>query len=93
MEKTKQKEIVYRGTIVGFSGSWGSGIATLIINHKPVMCENAPTVRALEACFGNIIASHKKNLKGKKIAFSLDAIGILEGFTPLDEFEGETEEY
>jgi hypothetical protein len=45
-----------RGTIEGFSGSWGSGLGFLIIDGQPVPCDNAATVRALDACFGGVIA-------------------------------------
>ena len=44
-----------RGTIDGFSGSWDSGLGYLVIDGQPVPCDNAATVRALEACFGGVI--------------------------------------
>lgn len=83
-------DAVYKGTLQGFAGSWMSGLGQLIINGLPVTCENAPTVRALEGCFGNVIqtghTASSKSFKGRRVAFSVDAFGILEGFTPLGEF-------
>ena len=80
------------GTIIGFRGSWNSGIAHLIIQKEDgtiehIPCDNAPTVRALDSAFENVInANHTVNqnaIKGKKIRYSVDI--VLEGFTPLEE--------
>ena len=82
-----------RGTIVEFRGSWLSGLATLIIHNDEgereiVPCENAATVRALEAAFGDVIGpGHTVNAEaivGRKILYSTDPIGVLEGFTPVE---------
>lgn len=85
-----------RGKIVAFHGSWMSGLATLVIEdfvtkaEVQVFCENGPTVRALEGCFGNVIG-HTHNVRsngghvGKEIYYSTDPFGILEGFTPVEE--------
>jgi hypothetical protein len=91
-KKTKiEKQQFYEGEITGFSGNWLSGIAILFINEKPVHCENAPTVRALESCFGNIIqAGHcasVENVIGEGIVFCFDEMGLLlAGFMPSLEF-------
>ncbi len=81
-----------KGTIEGFSGSWGSGMGYLIIDGKPIPCDNAPTVRALEGCFGNVIArGHSVNndaIKGKEVVYSVDGIGLLLGFTPVEDWTG-----
>lgn len=85
---------IYKGTIRGFRGSWGSGLGYLIIDDDErgrvsVPCDNAPTVRALEGCFGNVISkAHTVNPRGghvgKKVYYSLDDFGIiLEGFSPV----------
>ena len=85
------KAIVHRGIIEGFHGSWLSGLATLIISGRPVHCDNAPTVRALEGCFGDVIAEghsvNQKGIVGKDIVYSMDEMGlILEAFTPTKEW-------
>ena len=80
------------GTIVGMSGSWSSGLATLLVETDEgidaVFCDNAPTVRALDSAFGGVIGpGHTINVravKGKKIHYSVDLSGVLEGFTPIE---------
>jgi len=84
---------VKKGKIVGFQGSWMSGIATLVVKNldtgtvEYVRCENAPTVRALDSAFGNVIVEghmvDNKALKGKEIFYSLGDFGLLEAFTPV----------
>ena len=83
-----------RGTIFGFRGSWLSGIGCLIIHNDEgerelVPCDNAPTVRALEAAFGDVIGpGHTVNVEaivGRKILYSTGPLGVLEGFTPVEE--------
>jgi len=85
-----------RGIIRKFQGSWGSGIGYLLIEdsktHKveSIPCDNAPTVRALERAFGNIITEgHTANgagYKGKEIYWEYDNFGlVLAGFTPVKE--------
>ena len=82
-------EDLYRGKIGGFSGNYSSGLGYLIINDKPILCENAPTVRAFESAYGNIIrANHTADFSGivgEEIVFKLDSIGLLEFFYPVDE--------
>jgi len=82
-----------KGTIVGFSGSWGIGIGYLEIKKsdglvESIPCDNAPTVRALDAAYGNVITeAHTVNqeaIKGKEIYYSVSG-GLLEGFTPAEE--------
>lgn len=80
-----------QGIIDAFGGSYGSGIATIVIDGQPVMCENTSTVRALDACFGDVITdAHSVNEKafvGQRIVFSMDNMGLLDGFTPWDEYK------
>lgn len=75
-----------RGRIMGFYGSWMSGLATLALDTGQVMCDNAPTVRALEAAFGGVIGpahtASVKKIKGRSIYYKTDCIGILECFIP-----------
>jgi hypothetical protein len=91
-------EKIKKGKIMGFQGSWSSGLATLIIQKENgetdfVHCENAPTVRALDGAFGNVITEgHMVNneaIKGKEIYYSIGSFGILEGFTPIEEASSE----
>jgi len=83
-----------RGIIKQFRGSWGSGIGYLHIEDsetgiiESVPCENAPTVRALEAAFGNVITpGHSANgtsYKDKEIYWDYDELGlVLGGFSPV----------
>lgn len=68
---------VHRGEILGFEGSWASGMAMLLVNRivdigpdlKPVYerdnvpCDNGPTVRALAAAYPHVIGpGHTVNL-------------------------------
>lgn len=84
--------ITKKGVIEGFSGNWMSGLGYLIIDGVPVMCENAPTVRSLDECFGDVIApGHTVNseaINGKEVIYSVDDMGILMGFTPVAEWTG-----
>jgi len=84
--------MIEKGIIEGFNGSWSSGIAQLMIKKEnqivAVNCDNSPTVRALDGCFDVISAGHSvdmKNAIGREIFYSVDGIGILEGFTPVEE--------
>jgi hypothetical protein len=81
----------YKGTLTGFSGSWMSGIGQLIFSDRPaVMCENAQTVRSLQACYGDVIdKGHTASIKSpREIVYSVDDVGLLLGFTPVDEWTG-----
>ena len=89
-----------KGKIRGFKGSWMSGLGALVIEDsengtvEDVHCDNGATVRALDACFGNVIGEghtvNDKAWKGQEIYWSYDDMGlILGGFTPV---EGASEE-
>jgi len=82
-------------TAPGFAGSWLSGLGALYIDGVPVHCENAPTVRALDGCFGNFIAEghtiNNEAIIGKRITYSVDFLGVLEGFSPIETEGGEKE--
>ena len=87
---TKKKDNFERGTILGFSGSWGSGMGFLQVKMKDgsvksIPCDNAPTVRALEDAFGDTIGEghtvkSKPAFVGKKIKFLMSDWGTMEGF-------------
>jgi len=88
---------IYRGIIESFSGSWGSGIATLRISGKSIPCDNGQTVRALQECFGNAIGEghtvNQKGFVGQDIIYVYDDMGlVLGGFVPTDEYTGEIPE-
>ena len=53
LKKNRVEQI--EGTIVGFRASWDSGIAHLVVDGVDVPCNNAATVRCLDACFDNFI--------------------------------------
>jgi len=83
-----------KGILKEFRGSWGSGIGQLLIEDsdtgitEAIPCDNAPTVRALESCFGNVItpghAAGGNGFKGQEVFWSYDELGlILGGFTPV----------
>ena len=89
-----------KGITVNFRGSWGSGLGYLDIEDsetkqvEAVPCDNASTVRALEAAFGNVITpGHTANgpgYKGQEIYWDYDEIGlVLGGFSPVDQASDE----
>lgn len=90
---------VRKGKIIGFRGSWQSGLATLIIDDADygivhIPCDNAPTVRALEGAFGDVIGEghtvkEDGGYVGQEIYYSVDFVGVLEAFTPVEEAQEE----
>lgn len=83
-----------RGTIEDFRSHRSSGIAHLVVRledgHRTlVACENGPTVRALDACFGGVIGPgmtvQVDAIRGKQIEFSRDDIGLMKWFEPVEE--------
>ena len=86
---------MYRGTIDGFSGSWASGLGYLLIDGQPVPCDNAATVRALDACFGSVIEPghtvSQDSIVGREIRYSVSPWGVLEAFSPVDDNSPEDE--
>jgi hypothetical protein len=87
----------YYGKIVAFAGTWGSGLGYLVMEDENaaqivVPCDNAPTVRALDACFGDVIDDNhcvnNEAIEGKEIYWSYDEYGMtLAGFTPVDDWD------
>jgi hypothetical protein len=90
------KQTVCRGRIERLIGSFGSGIATLVLDNAQVFCENAPTVRALEAAFGDVIGEgHTIDNEdgghiGQEIVYGTDGL-ILSFFVPAEEWDAEVE--
>ena len=89
-----------RAKIVALLGTWGSNIAQLIVVNEEgrpelILCENAPTVRALASCFPNdsiITDGHRVNneaLTSKVIRYQTDELGLLEFIAPAEELTTE----
>jgi len=87
---------IHRGTIEGFRGSWGSGMGALFIRDeqgevRSIPCDNAPTVRALERAFGNVIGDAHDVVAGgghtgQEVYWAYDEYGlVLGGFVPVAE--------
>jgi hypothetical protein len=76
------------GTILGISGHPMSGLWTLHLDSGSALIESGYGVRILAACFGATEGTGDllDKIRGKKIAYRVDAFGVLEGFTPYDEF-------
>jgi hypothetical protein len=79
--------------IRSFRGSWSSGLGHLVVEDMEgetffIPCDNAPTIRALDSMFGNVIApNHSVNqsaIEGKRILYHLDDLGVLEWLTLPD---------
>jgi hypothetical protein len=95
-------EVIKKGKIMGFQGSWGSGIGTVLIKNsdtgrvESLTCENAPTVRAFEAAYGDIIqAGHTADfskIKGKEIYYGPGDWVDFGWFMPVEEAPAELEE-
>ena len=76
-----------KATIVDLRGSWGSGIATLVVKEgkklKEIPADNAPLVRALASMFPDVIApGHTVNvdaIRGKKSLYEMDDMGLVLG--------------
>lgn len=81
----------YSGRLERFAGSWASGLGFLVFDDgTAIPCENAATVRALEDCFGNVIASghaaSSDSFSGREIVYSIDDFGMLLGFVPAEKW-------
>ncbi len=87
---------IRKGRIKDFIGSWSSGLGFLIIEDdetgetEQVPCDNGPTVRALENCFGDVITPNHtakgNGYRDKEIFWSMGELGlVLGGFTPVED--------
>jgi len=88
------------GKIKDFQGNWMSGLAMLLIEDSEtgqverVHCESAPTVRALEGCFGGIMqdghTADVERIANQEIYWSLDDMGLIfDSFTPVADASNE----
>jgi hypothetical protein len=88
----------FRAHILAFHGSWLSGLAVLevlLANGETLSISwvNGPTVRALDACFGNVIRPNHTvaipaELRDREVVLSVDGLGILLAFTPVEDWIG-----
>lgn len=81
-----------RGIIAGISGHPMSGLWTLMfMDGKQVHIESGHGVRNLARCFGATQGKGdlQDKIRNQDIYYSVDAFGVLEAFTPADEWEGE----
>lgn len=84
----------YRGKIIGFFGSWGSGLATLHVEHndgtiETIPCKNELAIKLLKNKFSNIVRSdggikYDGEHVGKEILYSIDKWGNLISIDPID---------
>ena len=80
-----------KGTIRRISGHPMSGLWQLLIDTEEgievVHIESGTGVRALASCFGASEGSGdlEEKIIGQEIFFSTDCMGVMEGFTPVDE--------
>ena len=82
-----------KGTLLSLHGSWGSGLALLTVDEEvphgatrlvTIPCDAGPTSRALRSAFGDEVA-------GQEVLFPVDALGILDGFTPVRDADAEVD--
>ena len=67
--------------ISGFGGDPRSGLAYVYFEDEwPVLVESGYGLRAFAQAFGSLQAS-----VGRVIEYSVDWLGIMEGFTPIEE--------
>ena len=81
----------FKGTIAGISGNMMSGLWQLHFeNGQTCHIESGYGVRQLAACFGATEGSGdlQEKIEGKEVVYSVDEFGVLEGFTPIDDWEG-----
>ena len=102
MVKEEMPPVIRKGKIMDFRGSWGSGIGYLIIKDsktgrvESLTCENAETVRSLDAAFGGVISEEHtadvSGIRGREIYWGPgDWVGI-GWFMPVEEAPFEMEE-
>ena len=85
---------LYRRTIAGFSGSWGSGIAYLnFTDGTSVPADSGPLGRALGRAYGAEGPGHTINnaaIAGQDVVWYRDDMGIcLGGFVRWEDWEAE----
>ncbi len=86
---------IYRAKILGFQGSWGSGMAFLNVEDldtgtiEAVPADSGPLGRALGSAFGAIGSGHtidNSQIEGQEIFYVMDDMGLTMGcFMPVEE--------
>ena len=76
------------GTILNISGHPMSGLWALQLDTGICHIQSGYGVRALAAAFGATEGTGDllQKIRGQQIAYSVDEFGVLEGFTPAEEF-------
>jgi len=74
--------LIHHDRISEFRGSWGSGIASVIMESGTIVhVENSPFVRAAEDAFGGVITEghcvDNDALSGKEIYWYRDSMGMM----------------
>lgn len=72
------------GTLMGFDGSMGSGIAYLVVQDDKkvthtIPCENAPTMRALLSIYDDGLA---EAFGSARVTCTIDFLGLLSSIQP-----------
>ena len=90
---------IHLSKILAFRGSWNSGLGELVLENEDktvttIPCDNGPTVRGLQAAFGDFITpNHTASGPGpigQWIYWSYDDMGlVLGGFIPFDNADPE----
>lgn len=90
---------IRKGTILGFEGSWLSGLASLVVKDaetgevERLSCENTGTARALDAAFGDVIQEgHMVEAPQKEIYWMAGEYVDLGSFMPVEFLEAEDAE-
>jgi hypothetical protein len=81
-----------RGVISGIAGHPMSGLWSLVFEDGSLVhIGSGMGVRALASAFGATEGSGDLEFKiiGQEIVYSTDFMGVMEGFTPIDEWEGD----
>ena len=91
------KEKIIKGTIAGISGDALSKLWTLHFEDgSSAKIGSGSGVRQLAACYGAIEGTSDLigKIKGKEIFYSVNDMGVMEGFSPVEEASEELlEEY
>jgi len=76
-----------KGTIVTLTGHPMSGLWTLVLDNAIVHIGSGYGVRNLAAAFGATEGEGDlmEKITGQEIYYSVDFMGVMEGFTPVDE--------
>ena len=80
----------YRGEITGLSGHPMSGLWQLFTTAGMVHIGSGHGVRQLAHAFGATEGAGDlmEKIVGQEIVYTVDFMGVLEGFTPIDEWDG-----